>query len=74
MCLEENMGYKLKTKSSAKKRFRWTNGGKGDKIVIFHAKRRHNAQNRNRVLHKQSRGNDVAHPDVVKIIRKYLAK
>lgn len=68
------MGYKLKTKSSAKKRFRWTKGGKGDKIILFHAKRRHNAQNRNRILHKQSRGGDVAQPAVVKIIKKYLPK
>lgn len=68
------MGYKLKTKSSAKKRFRWTKGGKGEKIILFHAKRRHNAQNRNRILHKQSRGNDVANPHVLKIIKKYLTK
>jgi ribosomal protein L35 len=68
------MGYKLKSKSSAKKRFRWTKGGKGDKIIFFHAKRRHNAQNRNRILHKQSRGNAVANPHVVKLIRKYLMR
>jgi ribosomal protein L35 len=66
--------YKLKNKSSAKKRFRWTKGGKGEKIILFHAKRRHNAQNRNRILHKQSRGNDVAHPHVVKLIKKYLMR
>ena len=66
--------YKLKSKTNAKKRFRWTKGGKGDKVILLHAKTRHNAQNRNRVLHKQSRGNDVAHPHVVKLIKKYLMK
>lgn len=68
------MGYKLKTKSSAKKRFRWTKGGKGDKVILFHAKRRHNAQNRDRILHKHSRGADVANDHVKTIIKKYLPK
>jgi ribosomal protein L35 len=68
------MGYKLKTKSSAKKRFRWTKGGKGDKIVIFHAKRQHNSQNRDRIAHKQSAGSDIAKPAVRTVIKKYLPK
>lgn len=68
------MGYKLKNKSSAKKRFRYTKGGKGDKIVFFGAKRRHNMKGRANKAMRQSKGPMIAAPETAKIIKKYLHK
>ncbi len=60
---------KLKSRSSAVKRFKITGTGK---IVHYHAKRRHNQSNRSKKLLRQSKGSSVAKYEVAKIIKKYF--
>lgn len=63
------MGYKLKSKSSAKKRFKVTATGL---VIRYSAKRRHNQGNRTKKLLRGSKGPIVCKPEVAKIIKKYL--
>ena len=63
------MGYKLKSKSSAKKRFKVTATGL---VIRYGAKRRHNQGSRTRKLLRASKGPIVCKPAVAKIIKKYL--
>ncbi|MFT4967784.1 MAG: large subunit ribosomal protein L35 [Candidatus Deianiraeaceae bacterium] len=60
---------KLKTKSSAKKRFKFSASGL---VIRYAAKRRHNQGNRCRKALRQSKGPITAKPEVAKIIKKYL--
>jgi large subunit ribosomal protein L35 len=60
---------KLKTKSSAKKRFKFSATGL---VIRYAAKRRHNQGNRSKKLLRASKGPITCKPEVAKIIKKYL--
>jgi large subunit ribosomal protein L35 len=61
---------KMKTNSSAKKRFRLTASGK---VKFKPAKKRHGLVKRPQKMKRQSRRNEVMHPaDAKKVIRFFL--
>ncbi|MDR2682125.1 MAG: 50S ribosomal protein L35 [Holosporaceae bacterium] len=60
---------KLKTKSSAKKRFNFTASGN---IIAQPAYKRHNLRKRSQKMKRQTRGTMVLSPSDVKNIVKYM--
>ena len=60
---------KLKTKSSAKKRFSFTGTGKVKKNPAY---KRHNLTRRSKEMRRSSRGPELMDPSDVKIIRPLL--
>lgn len=60
---------KLKTKSSAKKRFNFTASGK---VIAQPAFKRHNLRKRSQKMKRQSRGTMILSPCDVKNINKYM--
>ena len=60
---------KMKTKSSAKKRFSFTASGK---IKKGHAYKRHNLNRRAKDMRRSSRGTEIMSDSDAKIVRKYM--
>ena len=60
---------KIKTKSSAKKRFKVTGTGK---ILAAHSGKRHGMRKRPQSMIRQARGMDVMHPAEQKRIKTYF--
>ncbi len=60
---------KLKSKSSAKKRFSLTATGK---VRMNPARRRHNLNRRSQKMKRQHRGSEIMHETSARMVRKYL--
>ncbi len=60
---------KMKTKSSAKKRFSFTASGK---IKKGHAYKRHNLNRRAKDMKRSSRGTEIMSDSDARIVRKYM--
>lgn len=60
---------KLKSKSSAKKRFRLTATGK---VRMNPARKRHNLSRRSQKMKRQHRGSEIMHATSARMVRKYL--
>ena len=60
---------KMKTKSSAKKRFRFTGTGK---VRMSPAKKRHNMRKRSNSMIRKARGMEVMHESDAKLVRAYM--
>lgn len=63
------MSYKLKTKSSAKKRFRLTGTGK---VKMAQANRRHGMRKRSNDMLRDSRGMSIMHDSDAKKVKTYF--
>jgi large subunit ribosomal protein L35 len=59
---------KLKTKSSAKKRFKVTASGK---VLFFSANLRHNTAKRPQQMKRQNRGSQVMSKSNAKVVKRY---
>ena len=60
---------KLKSKSSAKKRFSFTGTGK---VRMSPAKKRHNLRKRSQSMKRKARGQEIMTPSNAKQVRSYL--
>ena len=61
--------YKLKNKSAAKKRFKFSANGK---VIMSQAHKRHNLRKRSNRQIRENRGTTVACAGDAKLVRKYL--
>jgi large subunit ribosomal protein L35 len=61
--------YKLKNKSSAKKRFKFSSTGK---VILTQANKRHNLRKRSNRQIRENRGTTVACRGDEQLVRKYL--
>jgi large subunit ribosomal protein L35 len=60
---------KLKTKSGAKKRFKITASGK---VLMGHAKKRHNLRKRSQAMKRSARGTKVLIPGDANIVKNFM--
>lgn len=60
---------KMKTKSSAKKRFRLSASGK---VLMSYGRKRHNLRKRPQRMKRQARGTSVMSKQDARIVRKFL--
>jgi large subunit ribosomal protein L35 len=60
---------KLKTKSGAKKRFKITASGK---VLMGHAKKRHNLRKRSKAMKRSARGTKVLIPGDANIVKHFM--